>query len=238
VARRATIRTWALVGLLAQVVFVAGWLLAGLWQGPGYDPVRHTISDMYAVGAPNGLFLVVVLTLCGLGTVLFALLGLRPALRGSGWAGIVGPVLLALSILGVGDLLSPFERQACRLADPGCTSAAQVANAGGGLDSMLSSIGLALLVTAGFVLAAAMGRLPGWRGLVLGTRVGSGVLVVLLLAALFVPGASGLIERLLAAAAAAGVAVLAAATHRRAAQAVPTAVIGASRPSAAGAAAG
>jgi hypothetical protein len=62
-----------------------------------------------------------------------------PSLRG-------GSVLFGLSIYGLGDLLSPFEREACRLADPGCTWAAQVANSGGTLDAALSVVGLVLFV--------------------------------------------------------------------------------------------
>jgi hypothetical protein len=51
----------------------------------------------------------------------------------------VDAVLLALSVYGVGDLLSPFEREACRLADPGCTASDQAANAGGILDSLITT---------------------------------------------------------------------------------------------------
>jgi hypothetical membrane protein len=215
VERMAALRQWALVGIVAQVFFVLSWLVAGLWQGERYDPVAHSISDMYAVGAPNGLFLVIVLTACGLGTVLFALLGVRPALRGSGWSGAVGSVLLALSILGLGDLLSPIEREGCRLADPGCTPAAQLANLGGRMDALLSTIGLLLLVAAAFLLASAMSRVPVWRSAARPTRIVAVVLIVLLLGTVFVPGAGGLLERLLAAAAAAGVALLAWAVLRR-----------------------
>jgi hypothetical protein len=209
------VRIGAWAGFAAQVVFVVSWLLAAAWQGDGYRVLAHTISDMYAVGAPGGWFLVVVLTLCGLGTVLFALLGLRPALRGSGAFGLVGSVLLALSILGLGDLLTPFEREACRAADPGCTPADQLANLGGKLDGLLSTAGLVLLVVSGFLLAAAMARLPAWRSAVRRTRTWILAVLVLLLATAFVPGAGGLTERLLAAGASAWVAWLAWAVLRR-----------------------
>jgi hypothetical protein len=46
-----------------------------------------------------------------------------------------------LSIYGLGDLLSPLEREGCRLADRGCTAAAQFANSGGKLDAALSTLG-------------------------------------------------------------------------------------------------
>src|SRR5262245_47922176 len=93
-------RAAAWAGLVAQPAFVIAWLVAAAWQGPGYSVTAHTISDMYAVTAPGGLFLVVVITLCGVATVLFALFALRPALRSAGGAAIVGCTLLALSIYG------------------------------------------------------------------------------------------------------------------------------------------
>jgi hypothetical protein len=84
-------------------------------------------------------------------------------LRPGGRAATAGSILLALSIVGLGDLLSPGERLACRMADPGCTSAAQLSNVGGKMDDILSSSGVLLLVLAAFFLAAAMRRVPGWR---------------------------------------------------------------------------
>jgi hypothetical protein len=207
----AATRTWAKVGVGAQVIFLVSWLVAQLWQGPRYSPLAHTISDMYAVGAPHAWFLLVCLTLAGAGTILFALLGARPALRAAGWPSLVGSLLLALSILGLGDLLSVWERQGCRLADPGCTSAAQSANLGGKLDSGLSLFGLFALVAAGFFLAAAMGRLPAFRSFAWPAR-GFSILLTLLLAATGVAngvGLGGLFERLVATLAAVGVAALA-----------------------------
>src|ERR671921_457499 len=139
-----TIRSWAWAGFAAQVAFIASWLVAAVWQGDRYSVLAHTISDVYAITAPHGLFLVVVLTLCGLATVLFAVLSVRPALRAAGRVATAGAVLLALSIYGVGDLLSPLEREACRLADPGCTATDQSSNAGGRLDSAISTVGILL----------------------------------------------------------------------------------------------
>lgn len=197
--------------MLAQLLFVVSWLVAALWQGPGYDALAHTISDMYAVTAPHGVILVVVLTLCGLATVLFGLLAVRPALAAAqGW-GTVTAVLLTLSIFGLGDLLSPFEREACRLADPGCTSADQVANSGGALDSILSTAGIFVFLATLFVAASAMRRTPGWEHLARPSRL-TGVGFVLLLIGLVVANESavgGLLERLLAATGAGWIAVVA-----------------------------
>jgi hypothetical protein len=141
-----------------------------------------------------------VLTLCGLATVLFALLAVRPALREGGRRATVGAVLLALSIFGVGDLFSPFEREACRLADTGCTGSDQTANLGGKLDNTLSTLGILLFIAAAFVLASAMERTPGWRGWVWPARWVGIVFVALLVAFVVAEPADlgGLFERLLA----------------------------------------
>lgn len=212
------VRFWAWVAILAQVVFVAAWVAAGFWQGPRYSPMADSISDMYAVGVPHASFLVQVFTDAGAATILFALFSVWPALRGGGRAGRVGSVLLALSVAGLGDLLSPAERLACRISDPGCTTALQLSNSGGKLDSILTAAGAVLLLVAGFLLAAAMRRIPSWRGWVRPVRWTS-----VLIFAFFVgdaldgtSGQGGLFERLYAAVAAAAVAALAVGILRRA----------------------
>jgi hypothetical protein len=216
-SHEAGVRRWALVGLVAQVVFVASWLIAASWQGPHYSSLAHSISDMYAVSAPYGTFLVVVFTLCGAATILFAWLSLRPALRPAGWMATVGSVLLTLSIYGLGDLLSPLEREGCRLADRGCTEAAQLANSGGKLDLALSIVGLVLFGAAGFFLASAMKRLSGWRRWAGPTRWAAILFLALLVATLLTGavGLFGLFERLLAFGGAGGIALLAAGVLRR-----------------------
>ena len=206
-----------LAALVAQAVFVVSWLLAPSWQDPRYGVFAHSISDMYAVGAPNGAFLVVVFMLCGAATILFTARSLWPSLRPGGWTATVGSILLALSIFGLGNLLAPFERVACRQAEPGCTVAAQLANFGGKLDAVLSTVGVALLVVAGFFLASAMKRTPSWHRwarlarwmtiLVLALAIVTGLMVTV--------GLSGLSQRLLAATGAAGIALLAVGALRR-----------------------
>jgi hypothetical protein len=192
---------WAWVAVVAQALFVVSWLIAQAWQGPRYSALSDTISDMYAVTAPSGLFLVVVLTLCGIATILFAALSVWPTLRPAGWTAAVGSILLGLSIYGLGDALSPAERESCRIADPGCTAAGQVSNVGGRLDSTLSTIGIFCFVAAAFFLAAAMKRTPGWERAARPTRwVGIGFLVLIVLVAVSESvDLGGLTERLLAA---------------------------------------
>lgn len=156
-------RIGALIGLFAQVVFVVSWIVAPVWQGPRYSVLAHSISDMYAVTAPAGLFLVVVFTVCGAVTIAFLWTAVCPALRAAGWSATLGVILLSVSIFGLGDLLSPFERLACRLADPGCADASQLSNAGGAIDSSLSTIGVGLFVAGAVFIAVAALKLPAWK---------------------------------------------------------------------------
>ncbi|MFC1420917.1 DUF998 domain-containing protein [Streptacidiphilus cavernicola] len=193
-------RRWSWAVLVAHVAFTLSWLLAAAWQGPRYSVFSQTISDMYADGAPGAWFLIVVFTLSGVTAVLFARAALWPALRQAGAPAKAAAILLALSIFGLGDLLSPFEREGCRIAAPGCTSDLQTATAGGAMDAVLSTLGVAALIAAGFCLASAMKRLPQWSAY---TRTTIRATVAMI--ALFVldgatrsAGLSGLFERLIA----------------------------------------
>ncbi|HXR44937.1 MAG TPA: DUF998 domain-containing protein [Pseudolysinimonas sp.] len=210
-------KAFAVLAVLAQLVFTATWLVAPLWQGAGYNVLAHSISDMYAVTAPNGVVLVVVFTVCGALTILFALLAVLPALRSAGWTAVAGAILLALSIFGLGDLLSPFERLACRLADPGCTSASQIANAGGATDAIVSTVGVILFIAAAVLLSVAMQRTDGWRAWVWPARVVAIVVIAVFFAEglLGASGVGGLLERVLAAVGAISIGVLAARISRR-----------------------
>jgi hypothetical protein len=200
----------------ADILFTFAWLLAASWQGPHYSVTKHSISDMYANGAPGAWFLLLVITLCGAAVVLFAWRSLWPSLRDAGRPAAIGAALLGLSIFGLGDLLTPFEREGCRMADAGCTSSAQTANLGGTLDATLSTIGVAALVAAGFFLATAMRRLPRWRGWARTTRWGTAGILVLCAADGLSQSSnlSGLFERLLALGGAVALTVLAVGVRR------------------------
>jgi len=214
---RAAVRRWAWLGLAAQAVFVASFLVPVLWQGPHYSAVAHTISDMYAVTAPHAGYLVVVLSLCGAATIGFALRSVWSQLRTGGRWAATGSVLLALSIVGLGDLLSPAERLACRMADPGCTATQQLSNTGGQLDNLISSIGVLLLVIAALFLAAAMRRTHGWESWARPTRWTAVLITAFAVASVLTQGAgyTGLFERLVAATGAGALAVLAIGILRR-----------------------
>jgi hypothetical membrane protein len=216
-AGRAAVRRWAWLGLIAQAVFVASWLIAAAWQGPRYSVVAHTISDLYAVTAPYGTPLVIILALCGAATIGFALRSVWSSLRPGGWRASTGSILLALSIVGLGNLLSPAERLACRMADPGCTARQQLSNTGGQLDNAISSLGLLVLVIAAFFLAAAMQRTHGWERWARPTRWTAVLITAFAVASVMTQGAgyTGLFERLVAALGAAALAVLAIGILRR-----------------------
>lgn len=211
-------RLWAYVVLVAHLVFIAGLFVPAAWQGSHYSITSHSISDMYAVGAPGGTLLAVVIMLCGVTALLFTFLSLWPSLRPAGWPAVVGSILLALSVFGLGNLLSLFEREGCRLADPGCSASDQMANAGGQLDGTLTSIGVLLLVVAYFFLAVAMKRVAAWRSLAWPTRwVAIAVVVFTLGNIIWSPGTApyGLAERLLAATMAVGAIMFATRVLRR-----------------------
>jgi DNA-binding transcriptional regulator of glucitol operon len=210
-------RLWARMAIVANIVFTLAWIVAATWQGPHYSTTAHTISDMYADGAPGAWFLIVVFSLAGAIAIMFALRSVWPALRAAGRPAKIGAVLLALSIYGLGDLLSPFEREGCRLADPGCTTADQLGTAGGFTDAALSNLGVLSLVVSGFFLAAAMKRLPDWSSWAWPTRLVTIALIVvgLLDGALAGADLGGFCERLIALTGAAGITALAVGVLRR-----------------------
>ena len=211
---------WAWVGLGAQVLLVVSWIAAGFWQGPQYSLVSDSISDLYAATAPAGLLLAIVIGLCGLGTILFAGLSVWPSLRGAGRPAAIGSALLAVSIYGLGDLLAPLARVACRIADEGCSPSDQLATLGGLLDAVSSIPGILFFIVAVFVLAGAMARTPEWRDLAGPSRRLGIAFIVLLVATVLaaVIDATGLATRVLAITGAAGIAGLA----WRIAQSAPT----------------
>ena len=205
------IRPLSIAAFAAQLLFLLTWLLGPLWQGQHYSVLAHSISDMYAVTAPGGLVFVVVFTLTGAITILFALITVRRTFSAGGWTAMAGSILLALSIFGLGDLLTAFERLACRLADAGCTASSQLANAGGSLDAILSTIGILLFIAAAVFLSVAMTNTPGWRSWVWPTRAVAAAVLAVFLAdgALSGSGLTGLLERILAALGALAIALLA-----------------------------
>jgi hypothetical protein len=150
---------WGFVGLLAQLVFAAGWVIAETWQGPRYSPVTDTISDLQAATAPHVWFPVLLFALGGLGTFGFAIFGLRPAL-----AGVSAPAAWKIGLSGLA-LGNSFPLVPCQLSAHACTPTSQLLSAGGLTDALLSGVALWVLAITPLPLARRVISLPGWRSL-------------------------------------------------------------------------
>jgi hypothetical protein len=112
-------RTWLLAwtAILAQVVFVGGWVLAGALE-PHYSPVRQYISELGRRGAANPWIFTVFVGIWGLGFIALAV-ALVPSLRTRRWP-LAMPlffVLAGLCAILVGQLqmdCSPTLSAVCR----------------------------------------------------------------------------------------------------------------------------
>jgi len=194
--RRRGALTWGVVGLLAQVAFAAGWVVAETWQGPRYSPLTDTVSDLQAATAPHAWFPVVCFAVGGLGIFGFAVFGLRPA-----WAGAVrvAPWAIGLSGLALGN---SFPQIPCQLSASGCTATGQLLSAGGLTDAILSGAALWLLAITPLQLARLLIPLPQWRALARLLLVAGVVAIAgygLLALALLTGVWAGLVERALVA---------------------------------------
>jgi hypothetical protein len=193
------------------VIFTAGWLLADRWQGPGYSPVRYTISDEAAPGAPHAWFLITCQLLAGAATIGFALFGLRPALAPAGPVARYAPWMLAVGSLAY---LVIWPRLPCRLADAGCGVRQHLASTGGLADAIGAGLLIAVLAMTPFPLWRRLRELPGWRRsgpVLIAARMLSPVLVIATAAqGPYAPGPmEGLFERALALVTAAWICALA-----------------------------
>jgi hypothetical protein len=192
--RRRSAAAWGVVGLLAQLVFAAGWVVAETWQGPRYSPLTDTISDLQAATAPHVWFPILCFAAGGLGTFGFAVFGLRPA-----WAGAVriAPWAIGLSGLALGN---SFPQIPCQLPGPGCGATGQLLSPGGLTDAVLSGAALWMLAITPLQLARLLAPLPHWKALVRLLRVAGGVALSgygLLALALLTGIWPGLVERAL-----------------------------------------
>jgi hypothetical protein len=104
-------------GLVAVLVYVLGWLVAGRIRA-GYDPTQQAISELFELGAPwsSRALMVVGLALSGVAFLLLAPV-LHRCLPGEGR---LGPVLVAVAGIGtLGVIAAPCS--------PGCPGAATTA---------------------------------------------------------------------------------------------------------------
>lgn len=191
---------WGTVGVLAQLVFTAGWVIAETWQGSRYGPIQDSISDMQASTAPHVWFPIACFAIGGLCTFGFVVFGLRPALAGAGKMAVHAPWMLAIAALALGN---SFPLIPCRLSDPGCTAGVQLLNPGGLTDAIVAGLAFLLLAITPFPLWRRMAVLPAWHRLkpVMSAARVLGPALFLLLAvssSMTSMPAVGLIERMLA----------------------------------------
>jgi len=79
--RRTRLPAWA--AILAQVVFVGGWVLAGVLE-PRYSPVRQYISELGRHSAANPWIFTIFVGIWGLGFIALAV-AIVPSLRARPW---------------------------------------------------------------------------------------------------------------------------------------------------------
>ena len=113
--RRTSLLAWT--AILAQVVFVGGWVLAGALE-PHYSPVRQYISELGRHGAANPWIFTIFVGLWGLGFIALAV-AVVPSLRTRPWP-LAMPLMFVLAgvcAIAVGRLqmdCSPTVSALCR----------------------------------------------------------------------------------------------------------------------------
>lgn len=200
---------WGSIGVVSQLLFVMGWLIAGFVQGERYSVLRDSISDMGALNAPYPWVLLVPMGLVGIGTIAFATLGLRPALSDAGRHGRLGPWLIAFFALGLDNISDVFFRLDCRAADS-CVGDQANTSWHAAVHEIVGFTTILVLVVATFVMAHRLRNAPKWADLALPSRI-AGILLAVGLVALLVPqtaGVQGLIQRAMTCIAAGWVAAL------------------------------
>lgn len=193
----------ARAAVLAQLVFVFGWLIIGGLEGHGYLPMRHEISDLAAMTAHYPTADRVTLALSGSLTIAFAFV-LRHHLGDPA-------LLLALSLPGLDSLTDSFFRLDCRAADAGCTFSDATASWHGKAHLGVFALSALATVAAPFVLARAMRRRQGWVGLARPANLFGFVTIAVLVATGATSGTAvgGLTQRIAATVVTGGVAIVA-----------------------------
>jgi len=193
----------ARAAVLAQLVFVGGWLVIGALEDHGYRPMRHDISDLAALTAHHATADRATLALAGSLTIAFAF-ALRHHLGNAA-------LVLALSLPGLDNLTDTFFRLDCRAADAGCSTSDAIASWHGKTHVGIFVLSALATIAAPFVLARAMRRREAWVSLARPTKLFGFVTIALLVATGASSGTAvgGLTQRITATVVTGGVAVLA-----------------------------
>ena len=128
------VRSAVWFGLVAVVLYVAGWAVAGQ-RREDYDPTEQAISELFALGAPwvSRGPLVAGLVLSGI-----AFLWLAPALhRTLPGRGLPGPVLVVLAGLGTLGVVAAPCTDGCPGADTSVTDTWHAITAGVGYTALV-----------------------------------------------------------------------------------------------------
>jgi len=144
--------------VVAQILFVVGFLAVGAAEGHGYQWMRDDISDLGALTAHHATVFRLLLLVTGAVTMVFGLLVVGRVL-GSPLAG----VLVALSLPAFDNVSDAFFRLDCRAADPGCTASQAVSSWHGLAHLVCFAVAALATVVAPFVLGRAMSREVMWR---------------------------------------------------------------------------
>ena len=174
----------AICGMISPIVYTAMWILGGKLQSD-YSHVRHDISSLFAVGAPNKRLIQSFIIVSSVLLFLFYL-GLHEGLNDGG--SIIGPYLFIIaSILGI--LIAFFFPL----------------DEGGEIITWRGKMHLILVITMGIFTIAGMIALwfrlievPGWDTFATYSLVSAIVaLVLLVISGIFIEGKyRGLLERL------------------------------------------
>jgi hypothetical protein len=216
-----TPRRWLAIGaIIAQPIFVAGWLVAGWLEGHHYSSARQDISDLAALTAHHATMNRVTLGVSGILTIVFALDLLRRVLDST-----LAGVLVALSLPGLDNLSDTFFRLDCRAADAGCSAADAASSWHGKIHVIAFIIAAVATIAAPWVLARRMRAVDGWHDLAGKTRAFGVLTIVVLVASGVTTGtaAQGTSQRVAAVIVVSGLAALAWQVHRRTRSATMTA---------------
>jgi hypothetical protein len=196
-------RLLALTTIVAQALFVGGWLWLGAVEGDSYSPGRHDISDLAALTADHATIARLTLGFSGAVTIAFAI-SLVPVLGRGAW-------LLACSLPALDNLSDAFFRIDCRAADPGCDLSTATDSWHGTLHLGVFVVAASATVVAPFVLSRRMRRTEGWADLARPTWLFGVVILLALVGTAATSGTAwqGSSQRVAAVIVSAGVAALA-----------------------------
>jgi hypothetical membrane protein len=100
-AVRGRVRALACLAIAAQVVFVAGWIIAGALE-PGYSPVVSYVSELGRRGAAHPWIFDVSVVVWGVGFIALAF-ALAPALRTRRWARVAPGLFVLAGVCAILD---------------------------------------------------------------------------------------------------------------------------------------